>query len=104
LRRRWGKSEPGAGIGFERDLLIQVDAENLIVGRDYKIDLDLVDRKNPELLEQVLDGIEWEARSWGMPPASFYWVPKIRFQIGPGGINTASELKGSLKQAGIFSQ
>ena len=103
-RRRWGESRPGAGIGFEREVLIQVDAERLIVGRDYRIDFDSQDRNNPQLLEQVLYGIERQARSWGMPPASFYWVPKIRFRIGPGGSNTASELQESLKQAGLFSK
>jgi hypothetical protein len=102
--RRWGNSRPGAGIGFERKVIIQVDAERLIVGRNYRIDLDSLNRNNPELLERVLDGIEREASAWGMPPASFYWIPKIRFQIGPGGSNTASELKDSLKQAGLFSQ
>ena len=103
-RRRWGNSGPGAGIGFEREVLIRVDVDRLIVGRDYRIDFDSLYRNNPELLEQVLHGIQREARSWGMPPTSFYWVPRIHFQIGPGGSNTASELKDSLKQAGLFSQ
>ena len=103
-RRRWGISRPGAGIGFEREVLIRVDVDRLIVGRDYRIDFDSLYRNNPELLEQVLHGIQREARSWGKPPASFYWVPRIRFQVGAGGSKTASELKDSLKQAGLFSQ
>jgi hypothetical protein len=102
--RRWGKSGSDAGIGFEREVLIQVDAERLIVGRDYRIDFDSQNRNNPELLEQVLYGIEREARLWGTPPTSFYWVPRVRIQFGPGGSNTASELKDSLKQVGLFSR
>ena len=98
-RRRWGLSNPGATIGFEKEVHIQATADRLVIARQ-QISVGNGETKQ-QLLQLVVVAIAREVRAWGKPPASFYWVPRIRFTISPGGNRHYERIRSSLQDLGL---
>jgi hypothetical protein len=92
-RRRWGYADPRASIGFERDVPVEVYADHLIVGGMYLVRTERA-REPEEISIWMLEAIERKARSWGVPPTSFYWEPTLTFRVAPG----AEPLYGQLRK------
>jgi hypothetical protein len=82
-RRRWGYADRRASIGFERDVPVEVYADHLIVGGTYLVRTERA-REPEQISIWMLEAIERMARSWGVPPTSFYWVPTLSFRVAPG--------------------
>lgn len=101
-RRRWGHSGLGSSIGFEQEIVIRIQQNQLAIGRKKTIRIQAQGLDDDALTDRVLEVIEQQARSWGKPPTSFYWVPKIRFQIDSTGLNQIERLREPLHQAGLF--
>jgi hypothetical protein len=100
--RRWGLSTQQAGIGLERAVAIRIWFDRVIVGSEQAIRVGRGET-NEQLLEQVVDALDREARSWGKPPKNFYWVPSLNFQVSPGGNQFYERLHGPLKKFGLPS-
>lgn len=101
-KKRWGFSNPGATIGFEREVTVQTTADRLIVGRRYVIRIGKGEPTR-QLMLKLTAAVESEARSWGKPPNSFYWVPMLRFVISPGGNQHYQRLRSEVHKIGLQS-
>ena len=102
LRRRWGESSLHAGIGFERELTVRVDANRVTVGNQPAIAAGQGELP-AERAERVAAAIDDEAQAWGRPPENFYWVPTLRFVVTPGGNRHSERLRGRLNLYGLDS-
>lgn len=83
-RRHWGDSEPHANIGIEQDVTIRVDAEQMVVADNHVV------RYHPgeqslDLFLRLMEAVDAEANTWGKPRPGFYWTPRLRFVVSPGG-------------------
>lgn len=99
-RRRWGVSDLSATIGMERPLNVVVSADRLVVDDKFLIRVGAGESKT-DTLRMLLLAVDELARDWGRPPKGFYWVPKIQFQVGPGGIQHYERLNPSINRAGL---
>ena len=99
-KRRWGFSSPNATIGFERQLLLKSEPDRLLVGDGPPIPVGRGETRE-ELLQRVVTAIEREARAWGKPPSSFYWIPSVRFIVIPGGNQHYERLNDGLRTLGL---
>ncbi|MDZ4683714.1 MAG: hypothetical protein SH850_01415 [Planctomycetaceae bacterium] len=83
-RRRWGPHDAGASIGVEKTVVVRVDAQRLIVGDNVIVPVPLGASRN-QVFDRLLTVIDRQAQTWGKPGNGFFWVPKLKFVIGPGG-------------------
>jgi hypothetical protein len=98
--RRWGQSPPGATIGFERDVTIDIDDDELLVGGRRRVFIAERD-KLETLVEKVVGALDAHADDWGRPPAGFYWIPSLEFVVHPGGNAHYERLKRRLEELGL---
>jgi hypothetical protein len=83
--RLWGRARARATIGLERKLEIRILADRILVGsKDIVIPVGNGETVE-EMINHVVAGIDRAADKWGDPPASFYWLPTVRFVVYPGG-------------------
>lgn len=101
-RKLWGLSPVGGTIGFEREVRVLVDREKVQVGR-YFVRVPAAARP-ADLNAAVVDLIDLQARTWGNPPERFYWVPVLRFEVGPGGEPHYRQLAGAMNELGLTSE
>jgi hypothetical protein len=47
--------------------------------------------------------LDAHVRGWGRPPKSFYWLPTVRFQVLPGGIQYQERLSSLTDHWGLRS-
>lgn len=100
--RKFGMSLPGASIGFEREIPVEVHGDRLIVaGKEAVAIAD--DTPTEELFERLVVALDRQVRTWGWPPQNFYWVPTVRFVVRPGGIDRYEGLLRPLQRIGITS-
>lgn len=83
-RRKWGPHEPGASIGVERRVVVQVDSERVIIDGQRSIPIRPEDSRTV-VFDQLLVGLDQAAQTWGQPGSGFFWVPSLKFVISPGG-------------------
>jgi hypothetical protein len=96
-------SNRGARIGFEREITVRVEADRLVVGKDFVIRIR-EEQTQKDLVDEVIETIDVHARSWGQAPENFYWVPTIRFLVSPGGNQHYERLHGPLSRFGLSSR
>jgi hypothetical protein len=95
-RRKWGLYKPGASIGFERNIPVHFEDREMNLGGTM---IDLNQIKSYSQLVKVIDTTtESIAQSWGYPPTSFYWIPKLTFHIPPRNEKELMKLIHQLKQ------
>lgn len=95
--RKWGKSPSQATIGLERKIEIRLLADRILVGsKDVSIPVGNGETVE-EMINQVVMGIDHTAEKWGEPPASFYWLPAVKFVVYPGGNQYYERLHGPLE-------
>jgi len=97
-KRTWGLIGRQASIGFERNVLIDVTADKITVGKAFVVSGQLEHRS---LVHFVVEAIDRHARSWGRPPDSFYWVPSLQFVVAPDGQSNLKILKSELRSFGL---
>jgi hypothetical protein len=100
---RWGLSSRSAGIGFEREIPIEIHSDRVIVGSQPAIPVGQRETRL-ELQERILSGINEHVRSWGKPPKDFYWVPSARYMVNPGGNLHLARLREPLDRWGLKSR
>jgi hypothetical protein len=100
LEQRWGRSRRRGTIGYERDVPIVVYADRILVAGKLEVPVGQGESA-AELAEAVVRAIDEHAGTWEPPPNRFYWVPTVRFRVGPGGNLYYERLHGRLNRLGI---
>lgn len=97
--RHWGQSDPSASITMEREVVIRVDDNEMIVGKQtLKVGRG---ESADQLLGAVLQGVEEEIQTWGRPPRGFFFRPALKFVINPGGNQHVDRLDPLLEKSGL---
>lgn len=101
--RQWGPPQSRSGIGFEREITVQIGADRIIVGDEKVIAVD--QGISPEKLSQTMMFVmDQYVTSWGPAPKGFYWVPTLQFTISPGGNQYYERLKSSAHKMGLQTE
>ncbi len=100
--RQWGIREVGSNIGLEREVVVRVGASEVQVAGEKPIEITS-GMSREELQEQLAARLDAHVRGWGRPPKSFYWLPTVRFQVLPGGIQYQERLSGLTDHWGLRS-
>lgn len=83
--RLWGQARPKATIGFEKPIEIRILADRILVGsRDAVVYVGNGETVK-EMVDRVVVRIEQRAEGWGDPPEGYYWSPRVKFVVYPGG-------------------
>ena len=98
--RRWGYSEMGASIGFEREVRVDVSKDKLVVAEKHVIPVGEGESKS-ETLERFATALEMCAREWGRPPQGFFWAPKLKFVVKQEGNGNYEQVNAMMTRAGV---
>lgn len=98
-KKRWGASAPTASISLERPLPVVVTEDSIAVGGQPPI--PVTEGVTRETVGAVLDAVEREAATWGRSPGQFYWSPRLRASVRPGGTAHYDRLKKLLAGTGL---
>ena len=102
VHHHWGYSEPGAAIGLERDVRMDVEARRFVIARKHAVKVE--DTDSPEdTFAKIVTVLDLQARDWGKPAQGFYWKPSLRYVIADGGQENYERVKSLLERAGISS-
>lgn len=83
--------DPGSQIGLEHQVNVRVEAQQIIV--ESELPIRIVAGMSREQLQAEFAGtLQTHFEGWGRPPRSFYWLPKIRFTVLPGGHQNVKRL------------
>tara|TARA_R110002095_G_scaffold94422_3_gene82260 strand:- start:36345 stop:38474 length:2130 start_codon:yes stop_codon:yes gene_type:complete len=100
---RWQPPQSRSGIGFEREITVQVGADRILVGGEQAIRVDQGVTQE-RLLQSMIVVMDQYVESWGPAPKGFYWVPTIQFTISPGGNQYYERLKSSAQKMGLQTE
>ncbi len=98
--RHWGISEPGAAIGLEREIRIDVEPNRYVIGKKHGVPLVDTDGREDTFVK-VVSVIDLQAREWGKPPQGFFWKPSVRFVIADGGDANYERIQSFFERAGL---
>jgi hypothetical protein len=98
--RHWGISEPGAAIGLEREIRIDVEPNRYVIGKKHGVPLIDTDAREDTFVK-VVTVIDLQAREWGKPPQGFFWKPSVRFVIAEGGDANYERIQSMFERAGL---
>ncbi len=98
--RRWGPHEPGASIGVEKTVEIRVDAEQMIIDNDFVIRVPAGASRN-DVFHQLINSLDQVANTWGQPGKGFFWVPRLKFVISPGGNSVYERVAPLVTKSGL---
>ncbi|MCA9015929.1 MAG: hypothetical protein KDA77_11410, partial [Planctomycetaceae bacterium] len=101
--RQWQPPQSRSGIGFEREISVQVGADRILVGDKKTIQVDQGVTQE-QLLQSMIVVMDQYVESWGPAPKGFYWVPTIQFTISPGGNQYYERLKSSAQKMGLQTE
>lgn len=103
LKKNWGQRVSRGGIGLEKKFEVVVLADRLLVGNaDLVIPAGRGETRD-ELADEMSQAISILERTWGRPPANFYWIPAVHFVVHPGGNQHYERLHPKLREWGIYS-
>lgn len=97
--RRWGQSDASASITMEREVIVRVDSDEMVIGKQT-LKVGRGESAN-QLLGAVLQGVEEEIQTWGRPPRGFFFRPALKFVINPGGNQHVDRLDPLLEKSGL---
>lgn len=98
--RHWGISEPGASIGLEREIQVEVEPNRYVIGKKHGVPLIDSDSREDTFVK-VVTVIDLQAREWGKPPQGFFWKPSVRFVIADGGDANYERIQSMFERAGL---
>lgn len=98
--RHWGISEPGAAIGLERDVRVDVEKNRYVIGKKHGVPLVDTDSREDTFVKMVTV-MDLQARDWGKPPQGFFWKPSLRFVIADGADANYERVQSLFERAGI---
>lgn len=100
LSSRWGASARPGTIGLEKEILVEVLPDRLIVGRELLVPAD-PDEPTQAIADELTEAMERHVADWGRPPATFYWSPRVRFRVGQGANRQYERIRGSVSRLGL---
>ncbi len=98
--RRWGYAEPGASIGFEREVRVNVSANLIVIAEKYEIPIEQGEGRQ-ETFESFVTSLDRHSHEWGRPPQGFFWTPRLQFVVKPDGDAQYEQLNSMMKRAGL---
>lgn len=100
--RHWGLSDPGAAIGLEREVRIDIEPKRYVIGRKHSVAIEETDGRE-DSFAKIVTVLDLQARDWGKPPQGFFWKPSLRFVIADGGDANYERVHSLLERAGLTS-
>ena len=98
--RRWGFCEPGASIGFEREVRVDVSEDKLVIAEKFTIPVGQGESKQ-ETLELFATALDAYSHEWGRPPQGFFWAPRLKFIVKPEGNGHYEQVNAMMTRAGL---
>ena len=98
----WGLSEPGASIGLERELRVDVEPERFVIAGKHAVTVSEIDSKD-NIFDRMVTVLDLQARDWGKPPQGFFWKPSLRFVVVKGGDANYEKVRPLIEEAGLSS-
>ncbi len=98
-KRRWGLSAPTSNIALERPVSLLVTSDEIVVGVQPSI--PVADGITPETVRAVYEAIDKDATAWGRAPGQFYWSPRLKATVRPGGTGHLDHLQRELGRSGL---
>ncbi len=102
VNRHWGISEPGAAIGLERDVRIDIEPKRFVIGKKHAVAVEETDTREATFAK-IVTVLDMQARDWGKPPQGFFWKPSLRYVIADGADANYERIHSQLEQAGLSS-
>jgi hypothetical protein len=100
--RHWGLSEPGAAIGLEREVRIDVEPKRYVIGKKHAVTVLDSDTRE-DTFAKLVSVLDLQARDWGKPPQGFFWKPSLRYIVADGGDANYERVHSMLERAGLSS-
>ena len=100
IRRQWGIRNPAGTIALEKPIVIRVARDRIVIGDRYKV-TRTVDRSARQIAELTVLAVDRVARTWGVPPQRFYWVPAVTLFVEPGGELLRGPLEDQLRRNSV---
>ncbi len=100
FKRQWGIPNPKGTIALEKEMVIVINGDRVIVHNRYRISRT-EDRTNAEVAELTIEAMDVIARDWGRPPEQFYWLPNVELVVQRGGEIWKESFKRALEQSGV---
>ncbi|MEX0704895.1 MAG: hypothetical protein WD069_22540 [Planctomycetales bacterium] len=97
---KWGGFARRGTIGLEKEVLVEVLPDRLIVGRELLVPAN-PESSAKEITDDLIEAVERHVASWGEAPATFYWSPRVRFRVGQGANRQYERVRGPVERLGI---
>lgn len=97
---RWGLCDPGAGIGFEREVRVDVAQDELRIAEKHSVRVGQGESKQ-ETLEMFAAALDQHSRTWGRPPQGFFWAPRLKFVVKPNANGQYEQVNAMMTRAGL---
>ena len=98
--RRWGQCDPGASIGFEREVRVDVTENKLVIAEKHAVPIGQGESK-AETLERFAKALDLCSREWGRPPQGFFWAPRLKFVVKPEANGAYEQVNAMMTRAGL---
>ena len=98
--RRWGLCDPGASIGFEREVRVDVSQDELRIAEKHSVPVGQGESKQ-ETLELFAAALDQHSRAWGRPPQGFFWAPRLKFIVKPNANGQYEQVNAMMTRAGL---
>ena len=98
--RRWGLCDPGASIGFEREVRVDVSQDELRIAEKHSVPVGQGESKQ-ETLELFATALDQHSRTWGRPPQGFFWAPRLKFIVKPNANGQYEQVNAMMTRAGL---
>jgi len=100
VQRKWGQGQSNGAIGIERAVTIHLKTDRFEIskGPQSGIPLEMTRHEFQDLVAALIDN---HARTWGSPPANYFWRPTFEIKIHPGGNVHYPQLKELMEYWGL---
>ena len=98
--RRWGLCEPGASIGYEREVRVDVSNDKLVIAEKHAIPIAEGETKQ-EVFVRFATALDAYSYEWGRPPQGFFWAPRLKFVVKPEGDARYEQINAMMTRAGM---
>jgi hypothetical protein len=98
--KHWGLSGPGASIGLEREVRINVEPKRYVVGKKHLVNVLDTDSREDTFVK-IITVLELQAHDWGEPPQGFFWKPGLRYIVAEGADANYDRIHSMLERAGL---
>ncbi len=102
-RRHWGLSDTASTIGLEHDVTVRVDAQQMVIADEHVVRCHPGD-ESLDIFFRVMEAVDAEARTWGRPRSGFYWTPRLKFVVSPGGNQLFERIDPLVTRSGLSTK